>query len=320
MDRGKSRLRQNAFPLLAAFIWGTAFVAQSVSTDFMGPFTFNAARSVVAFAVLLVIRAVFAKLRPGPELTPAQKKKSRRDLALGGLCCGTLLAAASNLQQLGLGGTSAGKAGFITALYVVLVPVFGVFLKKRAPLQVWVSVAIAVAGLYLLCIKEDFGIEPSDVYVLLCAVIFALHILCVDHFVKTVDGISLSCAQFLTVAVLSGAGMLAFETPSWSGVVRCVWPLLYVGVFSSGVAYTLQILAQKGSDPTVVSILLSLESVFSVLAGAVILGDRLTGREYVGCVLMFAAVLLAQLPLPRLRRPRPAADEKCPSPECQRQR
>ena len=297
MNTKTNKVRQNLFPVLAALIWGTAFVAQSVASDFVSPMTFNALRAAIAFFVLLLISFIASKRAMRAEKTAGEKSGEKRALILGGVCCGFLLAVASNLQQLGLGETSPGKAGFITALYVVLVPVFAIFLKKRASAQVWVSVAIAVAGLYLLCVKEGFSVEPSDGYVLLCAIVFAFHILCIDHFVQKVDGIRLSCAQFLVVAVLSGAGMLVFEEPQWSGILSCVPQVLYVGIFSSGVAYTLQILAQRDSDPTVVTILLSLESVFSVLAGAVILGDRLSRREYVGCILMFAAVLLAQVPL-----------------------
>lgn len=299
MNTRTNKVRQNLFPILAALIWGTAFVAQSVASDYVSPLTFNTLRAAIAFVVLLIISVVASKRAPRGEKTAEEKRSERRALVLGGICCGFFLAVASNLQQLGLGETSPGKAGFITALYVVLVPVFGIFLRKRASVQIWVSVAIAVVGLYLLCVKEDFSIEPSDFYVLLCAVVFAFHILCIDHFVQKVDGIRLSCAQFLVVTILSCAGMLALEQPQMSGILRCVPQILYVGVFSSGVAYTLQILAQKDSDPTVVTILLSLESVFSVLAGAIILGDRLAAREYIGCILMFAAVLLAQIPLPR---------------------
>ena len=301
----KSKIRQNVFPILAALIWGTAVVAQSVASDYVSPLTFNTVRSAIAFLVLLIISRVAARHAARAQKTPEEKRTERRALVLGGVCCGFCLAVASNLQQLGLGETSPGKAGFITALYVVLVPVFGIFLRKRAPAQVWVSAVIAVAGLYLLCVKEGFSIEPSDFYVLLCAVVFAFHILCIDHFVQKANGIRLSCIQFLVVTLLSCAGMLAFENPDAGAIVSCLPQLLYVGIFSSGVAYTLQILAQKDSDPTVVTILLSLESVFSVLAGAVILGDRLAAREYVGCVLMFAAVLLAQIPLPSNRKHRP---------------
>lgn len=292
-----NKLRQIVFPILAAFIWGTAFVAQSVSTGFVGPFTFNAARSIIAFFVLWAVSAIFkkAKARRGEAVATG----SRRELIIGGVCCGVVLAVAANFQQAGLSDTAPGKAGFITALYVVLVPVLGIFLRRRASLSVWLGAVLAVAGLYLLCIKEDFSVQASDLLVLCCALVFALHIMCIDHFVQRVDGVQLSCVQFLTAGVVSAIGAAIFETVDWAGIWQCILPILYVGVFSSGVAYTLQILAQKDADPTVVSILLSLESVFSVIAGAVILGDKLSGREYIGCVLMFAAVVLAQLPAPK---------------------
>lgn len=290
-------VRQILFPILAAAIWGTAFVAQSVSTGHVGPFTFNAARSIIAFFVLLGLCALFARVRKAKGQTSSTR--SRRDLVIGGVCCGVVLAVATNFQQAGLGDTAPGKAGFITALYVVLVPVLGIFLRRRASLPVWIGAVLAVAGLYLLCIKENFSVETSDLLVLACAFVFALHIMCIDHFAQHVDGVELSCVQFLTAAIVSGIGAVIFETVSWDGIRQCILPILYVGIFSSGVAYTLQILAQKDSDPTVVSILLSLESVFSVIAGAIILGDKLSGREYLGCVLMFAAVILAQLPAPK---------------------
>lgn len=298
-----SKIRQNVFPVLAALIWGTAFVAQSVSTDFVEPFTFNCLRFFVGFAVLLLINWIFARLGLKGKSMPG----GRRSLIIGGVCCGVLLAAASNLQQFGLQFTTAGKAGFITTLYVVLVPLFGLALGRKARVSTWISVGLSVVGLYLLCMKGSLSIQKGDLYVLICAVVFALHILCIDHFAPKTNGLELSCVQFLTAGIVSGLGMLFTESPDWAGISRCVWPILYVGIFSSGVAYTLQILAQKGSDPTVVTILLSLESVFSVLAGAVILGDRLSAQETVGCAVMFAAVILAQLPAPlgkKYRRPK----------------
>lgn len=203
---------------------------------------------------------------------------------------------ATNLQQMGLETTTSGKAGFITALYIVIVPIAGIFLHKKAPRAIWLSVALAVAGLYLLCVQESFSITEGDWYVLLCSFCFAGHILLIDHFTQKVDGVALSCVQFLVMAVLSAVLMLVMETPNWAGLLDCIGPVLYVGIFSSGVGYTLQILAQKDSDPTVVSLLLSLESVFATIAGALILGDRMSGKEYLGCVLMLAAVVLAQLP------------------------
>ncbi len=202
----------------------------------------------------------------------------------------------TNLQQMGLETTTSGKAGFITALYIVIVPIAGIFLRKKAPRAIWLSVALAVVGLYLLCVQESFSITEGDWYVLLCSFCFAGHILLIDHFTQKVDGVALSCVQFLVMAVLSAGLMLVMETPDWAGLLACIGPVLYVGIFSSGVGYTLQILAQKDSNPTVVSLLLSLESVFATVAGALILGDRMSGKEYLGCVLMLAAVVLAQLP------------------------
>lgn len=287
--------------MLAAFIWGTAFVAQSVGADYVEPFTFNAARAAVAFLFLLALCGVFRAVRkrnPGAETAPG----SRKELVIGGICCGLALTVATNLQQKGLETTTSGKAGFITALYIVIVPIAGMFLGKKAPKIIWVSVVLAVAGLYCLCITEEFTITSGDFYILLCAFCFTAHILIIDHFTQRVDGVAMSCIQFLTVAVLSAVGMLLTESPTLEALRICAGPILYVGIFSSGVAYTLQILAQKDSNPTVVSLLLSLESVFATLSGAVILGDTMSGKEYFGCVLMLAAVVLAQLPEPQKRR------------------
>ena len=216
-----------------------------------------------------------------------------------GICCGTALAIASNFQQAGIvAGTDAGKAGFLTALYVVLVPLFGLFFKRKVSLPVWVAVALSVVSLYLLCIKGSFRLAAGDLLVLVCAVCFAVHILVIDRFSATCDGVKLSCVQFLFAALWSGVCIPFFEHVDAAALLSCALPLLYVGVFSCGVGYTLQILAQKGSNPTVVTILLSLESVFAVIAGAIILHQSMTPREYLGCVLMFLAVVLAQIPLP----------------------
>lgn len=292
-----NRMRQNVFPVLAALIWGTAFVAQSVSADHVGPFTFNAARSVVAFAFLLAVCTLLrARQKRGADGAAKVQPTSKRNLLLGGLCCGVALTAACYFQQKGLETTTSGKAGFITALYIVIVPILGIFLKKKAPKIIWVSVLLAVAGLYCLCITEDLTITTGDFYVLICAFCFSGHILIIDYFTQKVDGVELSCAQFLVVTILSAVGILVSETPSWDAIMVCIGPILYVGIFSSGVAYTLQILAQKDSNPTVVSLLLSLESVFATLAGAIILHDQMSGKEYFGCVLMLGAVVLAQLP------------------------
>ncbi len=294
-----NKIRQNVLPLITAMIWGTAFVAQSMGADYMGAFTFNTARAVIAFAFLLGLcglRAIYRR-RKGDLRA---KAGSPRDLLLGGLACGTALTAASYFQQKGLETTSSGKAGFITALYIVLVPLAGLLLGKKAPRGVWLGIVLAVAGLYCLCVNGKFSITGGDLYVLICAFCFAAQILIVDHFTNKVDGVSLSCAQFLVMSFLSAAGALTETLPPLELLPQCLGPVLYVGVFSSGVAYTLQILAQKDSDPAVVSLLMSMESVFATIAGALILGDRMNGREYLGCALMLAAVVLAQLPdMPR---------------------
>ena len=288
-----SFVRHTIFPILAAFIWGTAFAFQSMCTDYIPPMTFNAIRGLIASITLFVIYVIYKKAR---SRVSAPEKINKRKLILGSLSCGIFLSLATNMQQLGMGGTSAGKAGFITALYIVIVPILGLFLKKRCGLRVWVSVLIATVGLYFLCMTEKLTISPSDFYVLICAVFFSVHILIIDAFTKDVPGILLSLGQFIVVTIISGLGMIFFESPTAAGIIKCILPTLYVGVFSSGVAYTLQIISMKGANPTTVSLLLSLESVFSVLGGAVILNEVLSGREYVGCALMFAAVILSQLP------------------------
>ena len=295
-----NQLRQVVFPILAAFIWGTAFVAQDLCADVIDTFTFNAARSYIAVVVLLVIIAIFSAFnKDKPTPTKMQKRQNRRELLLGGICCGTALAIASNFQQAGMvAGTDSGKAGFLTALYVVLVPVFGLFFKRKVSLPVWIAVALSVLALYLLCIKGSFSLSPGDLLILICAVCFAVHILVIDHFTAYCDGVKLSCLQFLFAALISTVCMFLFEEVDFAAIWGCILPLLYVGIFSCGVGYTLQILAQKGSNPTVVTILLSLESVFAVIAGAIILNQQMSAREYIGCAVMFAAVLLAQIDFP----------------------
>ncbi len=310
----KSLLRQTLLPLLAAFIWGTAFVAQSLGSESMSPFGFNAVRNIIASVFLLLLVFVFDRyyrrngnesyeeylktftIPEGMSLENFQKKQ-KRGLLRGGLLCGIALTVAMNLQQSGVGDSGAGKAGFITALYVVLVPVFSIFLNKKVPARVWVSVGLAVAGLYLICIKEGFVIAASDAYLLCCAFAFTVQMLLVDHYATYVDGVKLSYVQFTVVAILSGILMLLFEDiPPVEVLKAAAVPILYTGVLSSGVAYTLQIISQKDANPTVVSLLLCMESVFATLAGAFLLKERLLPREYIGCIVMFAAVILSQIP------------------------
>lgn len=320
---------------LTALIWGVAFVAQSVGMDYVGAFTFNCTRCLIGGIVLIPCIFLLDRIRDGgksaednqsgmvpdgknrdankrgitPDGKSADAKRAgisgdasgRRTLVTGGICCGIALFVASNLQQFGIKYTSVGKAGFITALYIVIVPLFGIFLKKRVGVKIWFSVVLAVIGLYLLCIKEGFSIGFGDLLVLACAAVFAVHILVIDHFSPMVDGVRMSCIQFFVCGLLSGVGMLLFEEPQLKGILTAWMPILYAGVMSCGVAYTLQIVGQKDMDPTVASLILSLESVVSVLAGWVLLGQKLSARELSGCVLMFGAIILAQLPERRKR-------------------
>ena len=285
-----NRLRANLMLLTTALIWGVAFVAQSVGMDYIGPFTFNCVRSLLGGLVLLPCIFLLDRLDGGKAA--AQKKRP----VLGGVCCGVVLAVASSLQQIGIAHTSVGKAGFITALYIVIVPLLGLLGGKRVGGRIWAAVALAVAGMYLLCITESFTIGLGDLLVLLCAFCFSIHILVIDHFSPNVDGVRMSCIQFFTAGILCGVPMLLFESPNLTDICAAWAPIAYAGIMSCGVAYTLQVVAQKHTDPTVASLLLSLESVISVLAGWVLLGQALSPRELTGCALSFCAIILAQLP------------------------
>ena len=282
--------------LLAAFIWGSAFVAQSVGMDYVGPLTFNCVRSIIGGVVLIPCIFLLERLKSPEERARAAAESDRKTLLTGGASCGVVLCAATSMQQFGMQYTSVGKAGFITALYIVIVPVLGLFFGKRCGFKIWMCVCIALVGFYLLCMTGGFALERGDLYLLGCSLLFSFHILVIDHFSPLVDGVKMSCIQFLVSGVLSGAAMLLFETPSIAGIVAGAGPILYAGVLSSGVAYTLQIIGQKNYNPTVATLLLSLESVFSVLTGWMVLHQKLSPREIAGCVLIFAAVILAQLP------------------------
>ena len=282
--------------LLAAFIWGSAFVAQSVGMDYVGPLTFNCVRSIIGGVVLIPCIFLLERLKSPEERARAAAESDRKTLLAGGVSCGIVLCAATSMQQFGMQYTSVGKAGFITALYIVIVPVLGLLFGKRCGLKIWLGVCIALVGFYLLCMTGGFALERGDLYLLCCSLLFSFHILVIDHFSPLVDGVKMSCIQFLVSGVLSGAAMLLFETPSIAGIVAGAGPILYAGVLSSGVAYTLQIIGQKNYNPTVATLLLSLESVFSVLTGWLVLHQKLSSREIAGCVLIFAAVILAQLP------------------------
>lgn len=288
-------LRQSFLLFLTSVIWGVAFVAQSAGMAYVGPFTYNGVRSVLGGLVLLPCIVLLDRVR-GIAKNNANGIQNRNQLFLGGLSCGLILFAASSFQQFGIQYTSVGKAGFITAMYILLVPIMGIFIHKRVGLKVWIGVAFAVCGLYLLCMKTGFRLEKGDALVLVCAVIFSLHILVIDYFSPKVDGVRMSCIQFWVCGILSLICSFLFETPELHSILAAWKPVCYGGIMSCGVAYTLQIIGQRDMNPTVASLILSLESVVSVVAGFLILHQTMSRRELLGCCLMVAAIVLAQLP------------------------
>ena len=279
--------------LLTSLIWGTAFVAQRVGVDFLGPFAFSAIRFIMGGIVLIPVVLLLNRIKK-----PEQKAtEDKRATIIGGLICGVILALASNLQQIGIQYTTVGKTGFITALYIIIVPVIGLFFRQKASAKLWVSVLIALAGLYLLCMNGRFMLEFGDTLIFLCAIVFSVHILVIAHFGPRIDGVQMSCIQFLVAGVLSTVCMLLAEPlPTWELIQAAKIPLLYTGILSCGVAYTLQIVGQKNVNPTVASLILSLEAVISVIAAWIILNQSMSLREICGAGLMFIAIILAQLP------------------------
>ena len=289
------KMQGNLMLLITAMIWGSAFVAQSKGMEYIGPFTFNFFRNFVGGFVLLPVIAIFNR---GKTYEPAEKKSLDKNTLIGGICCGIVLFIASSFQQYGLVYTTAGKAGFITALYIVIVPLLGLFMGRKVPKIIWGCVALAITGFWLLCIKEGFTVGIGDLMVLICAFFYSTHIVTIDRFSPKADGIKMSCIQFFTAGVLSLLPMLLWETIHMPSVMDAMWTILYAGVLSSGVAYTFQIIAQKYTEPTVATLLMSLESVFAALFGWIILSEKMAGKELFGCVLVFIAVILAQIPLP----------------------
>lgn len=288
----KEQIKGSIQLLVCTLIWGTAFVAQSVGMDYIGPFTFQAVRSVIAVCALFPVIWLMERGKNDGETFFSRWKNP--SLWKTGLLCGVALFLASGLQQMGLVYTDAGKAGFITAMYIVLVPVFGLFLGQKAGLNIWVSVLLAVVGLYLLSAFGVSQVNLGDVLLMGCAAAFAVQILLVDRFGQNLDGLRLNFVQFLVNALLSSAVMFLFETPVWADITACAVPLLYTGVLSSAAAYSLQILGQQRLAPAPASLIMSLESVFAVIAGWIILGQALNLTELIGCVLVFAGVILSQ--------------------------
>lgn len=289
------KVRANLLLLLTAFIWGMAFVAQSRGMESLGPFLFNGVRSIIGGTVLLPVIAFMDKKK-----APAVPKKWP---FLGGLCCGLALFVASSFQQLGLVDAGAGKAGFITALYVVLVPVLGIFLGKKTTFVSWLSTGIALFGMFLLCMDgASLFLAKSDLLLLLCALVFAVHILVIDRFAPHVDCVRMACLQFFVSGILALITALFVEEIRVADIWAAIVPILYTGVLSSGVAYTLQIVAQKDTDPTSAALICSLESVFALLGGWLLMHESFSLRELLGCALTFGAIILSQLPIFQYRK------------------
>lgn len=308
------RTKGNLLLLLTSFIWGSAFVAQSSGMDYVGPYTYNMARNVLAFLFLIPVIYVIGKKKgvtdnagSGTGIDDAASGEANwksillpdRTTLVGGIYCGLVMAVASSLQQIGITMTTAGKAGFITALYIILVPLMGVFIGKKIPRIIWFCVVLAMAGFYLLCVKEGFSISKGDILVLFCSVGFSVHIMTIDHFtLKGVDGVKMACIQFAVAAIVMTPVMFLLENPSVSGLLSAWMTIAYAGILSSGVGFTLQIVAQKDTDPTTATLIMSLESVFAAVSGCLFLNEVLLPKEILGCILVFVAVILAQVPLP----------------------
>lgn len=283
---------------LAACIWGMAFVAQSKGMEYMDPFTFNGVRCLIGATVLFLFILARNKVT-GRSLRDLDWKVT----GIGGLCCGLFLTLASMLQQYGIAHTTVGKAGFITTLYIIFVPIAGIFFRRKVSKVVWIAAVMAAVGMYLLCMTESFSLSKGDSYVFLCAVFFTGHIMVIDHFSPKTDGVVISCLQFAVSGILCTIAAFIWGEPAWGAITSGVSTLLYAGVMSCGVAYTLQIVGQRGVNPTVASLLMSLESVVATIAGVIafkigfLTSDQtMSARQILGCAIVFAAVLLVQLP------------------------
>ncbi len=292
------QLKASILLCLTAIIWGAGFIGQKIGMDTIGPFWFTVTRAMVAFLVVGFIAWIGDRKKIGElkEMPRNEYAKQKRLTVKGGICCGTVLFFASNMQQVGIVSVDAGKAGFITALYIVLVPLFGIFLKHRTTFFNWLGVGLGVIGLYLLCVSGKMSISRGDMIVLMGAVFWALHILVTDHFVETVNAVKLSAIQFVTCGIWTLIPASLLESISWEMIFSSLPAILYCGVFSSGIAFTLQAVGQKDAKPAVASVILSTESLWALVFGFLFLHEMMTGREILGCVILFAAVLIAQIP------------------------
>lgn len=288
----KKEIKAELLLLLAAAIWGFAFVAQRMGSDFLGPFSFNGIRFALGSVSLIPVIMIFSERKKDIAII---ESGNRKKITKYGIIAGTVLFVASTLQQAGVAYTSAGKAGFITGLYMVIVPCIGIFLKEKTSKNTWTGIVIAIVGLYLLCIKKDFSVGTGDFLVFLSSFLWAVHIILIDRFTKVVDSLKLSSIQFATCSILSLICAVIFENMNFYSVKMALIPILYGGILSVGVAYTLQAVAQKAANPARAAIILSMESVFGVIGGALILKEALGLREVVGCCLIFTAILISQI-------------------------
>ena len=316
----KKQYLGNALLLFTGMIWGSGFVGQRLGMETeVGPITFNAARMLLAGIFISLVVAVMALIERGKKgaiksgISPRERARERQQAVrtaedkydrrrytiIGGICCGAMLAAGATFQQAGIVYTEAGKAGFITAMYILLVPIINfLFFRKKNTWIVWFAVAIGVVGMYFLCAQEGLFFSKGDLLMLACALFFSFHILCCDYFVQRGDAVRISAIQFFTCALISGIIAQIVEHPTWEQTCTAVLPILYLGIVSGGIGFTLQIVGQQFTEPTIASLLMSTESVFAVIFGAVFLHEYMNGREMVGCLLIFAAIILAQLPIP----------------------
>ncbi|MCR5432397.1 MAG: DMT family transporter [Lachnospiraceae bacterium] len=314
----KKKLIGNILLFFTAIIWGTAFAFQREGMEYIEPITFTASRMTLAAVVIGVVSLLFSAAEKKREKLgessfetakedetgntsserkqPAERGKARITV-IGGICCGLFLTFATFFQQVGIVYTSAGKAGFITALYILFVPILSfVILRKRSGWMIWTATALGLVGMFLLCMTEDLSLSLGDGLVFICAGLFSGHIMCCDHFAKKANPLKLSAVQFVTSAVVSWVAAFIFEEPGIDKILSAIIPIVYCGLVSGGVGYTLQMIAQKYTQPAVASLLMSLESVFAVIGGAVILGERMSGSEITGCIVMFAAIIMVQIP------------------------
>ncbi|HZK21518.1 MAG TPA: DMT family transporter [Oscillospiraceae bacterium] len=296
---GKKSTTSALLLFITALIWGLAFVAQSEGMKTLGTYTFFALRSLLALLFLLGVSAV-KKIRNKALVENKTNAQSKKHLIIAGAICGTAMFIATIAQQNGLLYTTVGKSGFITALYILLVPVFGLFLRKKVAPFMWFCVAVAIGGMYLLCVSESSGINKGDFYTLISAAFYAVQILTIDIYISKVDAVKLSLTQLGVGFLLSSIFMFIFEEPTIAQIQGAIIPILYVGIFSSGIAYTLQITAQKNISPTVSALIMSFESVFAAIFGWIILSESLSAREIFGCCLMFLAIILSELPVERV--------------------